>query len=97
MEALSLARLAVFALVSATAAACTAERPPTSDESAAVIPMDSQELSSAGEGSKGACTSGATRECKLTWKDSDDQLHCINTIEYCKANGTGWLPCGDLP
>lgn len=43
------------------------------------------------------CEPGDQRECRYYYVTPDGRVLCPIKIQYCKADGSGWLPCGDGP
>ena len=42
-----------------------------------------------------SCSGGATRDCHLRYTDLLGQVHCPSATQICRADGAGWLPCGE--
>ncbi len=41
-----------------------------------------------------ACEPGTPRDCLLTYIEGN-RKNCFQSTQFCKANGTGWLACGE--
>lgn len=40
------------------------------------------------------CEPGSSRECLVTYVEGN-RKNCFPSTQFCKANGYGWLPCGE--
>jgi hypothetical protein len=40
------------------------------------------------------CAPGTTRECRLSYRDAEGQVHCPAATQFCRSDGAAWLPCG---
>lgn len=100
-------RLVYTSLFLVSFAGCAAERPDvergTNDSNLADDPpvdvgAQSVDDTTADAGvSPARCTPGAGRECKQTYYDADGRKHCPVSTQYCRADGLGWLACGQPP
>jgi hypothetical protein len=43
------------------------------------------------------CEPGDSRECRFYYVAQDGRVLCPMKTQYCKSDGSGWLPCGDPP
>jgi hypothetical protein len=40
------------------------------------------------------CEPRSNRECTITYRDENGQLHCPAQLQICSIDGTEWLACG---
>ncbi|MBX3200676.1 MAG: hypothetical protein KF894_21245 [Labilithrix sp.] len=99
------ARFALTHLVLLALTGCAAERPelehgtsasPPVDDSALGVERDDDATPDAGAPAA-RCAPGTGRECRLTYYDAFGQKHCPLSTQYCRADGLGWLACGEPP
>lgn len=95
MERVS-AALASSVLVAALAACGPGERPPVATEEALDETAGAATLLPAPPRPKAprVCEPGASRSCLLTYIEGN-RKNCFPSTQFCKANGYGWLPCGE--
>lgn len=43
------------------------------------------------------CQPGDERTCKRTYLDAQGASHYLSATQFCSSDGTGWLPCGEVP
>lgn len=96
--------LAWLAVVLLTACSGADDRPPPSgDPSQPLVPPSPPATSNDGEsaptGTASAtgdvCPPRTKRECQLTYRLADGTtLDCGISVQWCRADGAGWLPCG---
>jgi len=78
---------------SLAAAGCAAERPPAADQLGELTPPTAA-IADAGVAGE-ACEPRTKRECIQTFRSSAGLvLVCRDSVEYCRADGTGWHECG---
>jgi len=41
------------------------------------------------------CERGSSRACRTYYTDESGQLHCPESLELCRGDGSAWLPCGE--
>lgn len=89
------------------AVACSGagDRPPVGGQVGTVVPPSAAADPPDGDGSgtttaaptdsARACEPRTKRECQVTYRIADGTiLDCGMSVEWCREDGSGWLPCG---
>jgi len=90
----NVARACAFAVGALTASACSGSgRPAASDELGTADPV--RPPTSAEDAAAEACPPRTKRECMQTFVGADGKMiDCRPSFEWCRADGSGWHPCG---
>lgn len=93
---LRLGSFVVIVLGGAVIGACSGggDRPAPSQDIGVAPPLPPPPPSTT-QSDDGPCDALTLRKCTHNWVDASGQHHCNSSFQFCKKDGTSWLPCAD--
>jgi len=74
---------------------CGDGRPPVQGDQFSDVPVGGIGTTTSTLGD--TCSAGDVRQCRLVFIDEDGNKNCPEALQFCRSDGTGWLPCSAPP